>query len=313
MTTPLGPGAEFDAIRRMLERWGDRASGIGDDAALLRVPRGDVLVASVDSAVEHRHFRAEWLSPIEIGYRAVAAALSDLAAMAAEPLGVLVAIGVSREWLDRLDAIAEGIGDAVSTHGTTIRGGNLSAANELSITTTVLGSAFVPLRRSGAKPGDRVYVTGRLGGAGAALRELRETGSASAQHRPRFARPVPRIAEARWLADAGATAAIDISDGLAADARHLAAASGVELALDGAMIPCADGVDADSAVRSGEEYELLVTVPHELDRAAFEARFRIPLTDIGRAVASEPGIVHIAGVPDAHLVGHDHFSEPSGR
>jgi thiamine-monophosphate kinase len=306
-TTPLGPGAEFDAIRRMLGRWGNLATGVGDDAALLRVPRGDVLVASIDSAIEGRHFRAQWLSPTEIGYRAVAAALSDLAAMAAEPRGVLVAIALPREWLDRLDAIADGIGDAVSRSDTAILGGNLSAASELSITTTVLGSAFEPLTRSGAKPGDRVYVTGRLGGVGAALRELGETASATT-HRARFARPVPRIAEARWLADAGASAAIDISDGLAADARHLAAASGVELALDGATIPCVEGVNADAAVRSGEEYELLVTVPHDVDVSAFEARFRLSLTDIGRAVAGAPGIVHIAGVADSHLAGHDHFS-----
>jgi thiamine-monophosphate kinase len=307
MTTPLGPGAEFDAIRRMLNRWGDRAVGIGDDAAVLRVPRGDALVASVDSAIEGQHFRNEWLSPTEIGYRAVAAALSDLAAMAAQPRGVLIAIGVSREWRDHLDAIADGIGEAVSACDTAILGGNLSAATELSITTTVLGSAFSPLARRGAKPGDRVYVTGRLGGAGAALAELLAHGT-STTHRSRFARPMPRLREARWLADAGASAAIDISDGLAADARHVATASAVEIALDGTRIPCVDAIDAAAAVRSGEEYELLVTAPHELDATAFEARFRLPLSEIGRVVAGVPGTVQIAGLPDVHLAGHDHFS-----
>jgi thiamine-monophosphate kinase len=114
-STPLGSGAEFDAIRRMVERWGDRASGIGDDAAVLTMPRGDAVVVSVDSAIEGVHFRAEWLSPAEIGYRAVAAALSDLAAMAASPRGVLIALGLPSSWRDRLDDLAEGIGDAVSS------------------------------------------------------------------------------------------------------------------------------------------------------------------------------------------------------
>jgi len=306
-TTSLGPGAEFDAIRRLLERWGDRAAGIGDDAAVLNVPRGDALVASVDSAIEGQHFRAEWLSPAEIGYRAVAAALSDLAAMAALPLGVLIALGVSPAWRDRLDEIADGIGEAVTASGTRIRGGNLSTAGELSITTTVLGYAFVPLMRRTAKPGDRVYVTGQLGGVGAALDALM-AGADPGAHRARLVHPVPRISEARWLADAGATAAIDISDGLAADARHLATASGVELSLDSARLPLARGVDAARAVRSGEEYELLVTAPHALDVTEFEKRFRLPLTEIGSAVAGVPGTVHIVGVPDAGIAGYDHFT-----
>lgn len=306
-TTPLGPGEEFDAIRRLLDRWGDRASGIGDDASVLSVPRGDKLVVSVDSAIEGRHFRAEWLSPAEVGYRAVTAALSDLAAMAARPRGVLLAIGLPHAWRDHLDEIADGIGEAVSSCGATILGGNLSAAGELSITTTVLGSTFVPLLRSDATVGDIVYVTGRLGGVGAALAQLR-AGQPAGAHRARLARPVARIAEALWLADAGASAAIDISDGLAADARHLAAASGVELRLDGARVPCVDGVEPGLAVQSGEEYELLLTAPPALDAAEFEARFRIPLTEIGHVVAGAAGAVHITGVPDSGLTGYDHFS-----
>src|SRR5882672_2613293 len=110
--TPLGPGAEFDVIRALLVRWGDRAAGIGDDAAVLRLTRGDALVTSVDSSVEGRHFKREWLSPREIGYRAVAAALSDLAAMAARPIGVLIAFALPEAWRNELGAIADGIGDA---------------------------------------------------------------------------------------------------------------------------------------------------------------------------------------------------------
>ena len=304
---PLGPGAEFDAIRRLLERWGPRAVGIGDDAAVLRPPRGDLLVASVDSAIEGRHFEAGWLSAREIGYRAVAAALSDLAAMAARPLGVLIALGVPSEWRAQLDELADGIGEAVTMARTHILGGNLSGAGELSITTTVLGSSYAPLARSGAKPGDLVYVTGRLGAPAWAVERLR-AGEPAGAHRERFAHPTPRLAEARWAADAGASAAIDISDGLGADARHLATASGVSLDLDGASIPRVDGVSVELAVRSGEEYEILLAAPRALDCAEFEARFGLPLTEIGRAGPGTPGAVRISGVAATNVGGWSHFS-----
>src|SRR5690348_11703540 len=205
----LGPGAEFDMIRRMTERWGARASGLGDDAAILRVPRGDLLVVSTDTVVEHRHFKRDWLSPREIGYRSVVAALSDLAAMAAQPTGVLLALTLPDGWRDDLLDIVDGIGDAVSNAKTHIVGGNLSAGAELSITTTVLGAAFAPLARSGARLDDRVYVTGELGGPAEAVRRL-SNGEQAGAFRGRFARPVPRLAEARWLAERGVTAAIDI-------------------------------------------------------------------------------------------------------
>ncbi len=169
---PLGSGAEFDAIRELRARWGTLAVALGDDAAVIAVPRGDSLVASVDTAIEGRHFKRGWLSPREIGYRAVTAALSDLAAMAAMPLGVLVALSVPVAWRDELFAIGDGIGDAVRAAATVIRGGNLSDGGELSITTTVLGAAFSPLTRTGAREGDRVYVTGQLGGPASAIKEL---------------------------------------------------------------------------------------------------------------------------------------------
>jgi len=304
---PLGPGAEFDAIRRLLERWGPLAAGIGDDAAVLRPPRGDLMVVSVDSSIEGRHFEAGWLSAREIGYRAVAAALSDLAAMAARPLGVLIALGVPGQWRAQLDELADGIGEAVGTARTHILGGNLSGAGELSISTTVVGSAYAPLARNGAKPGDRVYVTGRLGAPGWVVERLR-AGEPPGAHRERFARPTPRLAEARWAADGGASAAIDISDGLGADARHVAAASGVSLDLDGARIPCVDGVSVEIAVRSGEEYELLLAAPRPLDCVEFEARFGIPLTEIGRVGTGTAGTVRISGVAAANVGGWNHFS-----
>lgn len=283
---PLGPGREFDAIRALLARWGHRAVGIGDDAALVQVPRGDALVVSVDTALENRHFRDEWLTPREIGYRAVTAALSDLAAMAAQPLGILLALTLPERWSAHLPAIADGVADAVTAAGTTILGGNLAASELLGLTTTVLGSAFVPLRRSGLRPGDAVYVTGHLGGPGAAIASWNSGHRLHDAHRQRFARPVARLREARWLADRGANAAIDISDGLAADLQHLAAAS-------------------------GEEYELVVGAPAgaPLDTSEFERTFGIPLTAIGRAVPRESGLVFRRGTERvAKPSGYDHLS-----
>jgi thiamine-monophosphate kinase len=295
----------------MVERWGPRARGIGDDGAVLTVPRGDSLVVSVDSSVEDHHFRRDWLTPREIGYRSVAAAMSDLAAMAARPLGVLVAISIPAEWREALPNIADGIGDAVDQTGTVILGGNLSGGRELSITTTVLGFAFKPLVRSGAEPGDRIYVTGRLGGPGAALAALERGEQPGARARDAYARPRPRLAESVWLAEQGASAAIDISDGLAGDLAHLAAASKISIAVDVDRIPTLDDIDPDAALRSGEEYELLVTCPRELDGEAFVRRFAIPLTEIGRVTARDEEtnvVLRQGGNRVANPLGHDHFS-----
>lgn len=304
-TLSLGPGAEFDIIRMMLDRWGPRATGVGDDAAVLRIPRGESLVASVDATVESRHFMAGWLSPREIGRRAVIAALSDLAAMAATPTGVMISLIVPDAWLGDLPELADGIGDAVSETHTHVIGGNLSAGAEFTLNTTVLGHVYGALTRGGARPGHRVYVTGRLGGPADALFRLRDGGDAG-PHRERFAHPSARIAEGRWLAERGALAAIDISDGLLADARHLAAASGVRIVLTAATIPCVDGVAAELALTSGEEYELLLTAPAPLDTNAFQARFGIPLTEIG--VVDEGSGVDVRGASVAAPSGHDHFS-----
>ena len=306
-STALGPGEEFDAIRRMLDRWGKLAVGIGDDAALMDVPRGDRLVASVDSTVENRHFRAGWLTPREVGYRAVTAALSDLAAMAARPIGILIALAIPAEWRANLDDLTDGIADAARAARTVIRGGNITAATELSITTTVLGSTFRPLTRDAAKPGDIVYVTGALGGPAATVARL-STGGAPGAHRERFAQPVARLREARWLAERGVRAAVDVSDGLVADLRHIAAASNVGITLDAARIPCVDDVRVEDALVAGEEYELVVTSPARLDLAAFEHRFSLALTEIGAVSAMRPGDVRVIGARVAHTSGHDHFS-----
>jgi thiamine-monophosphate kinase len=173
----------------------------------------------------------------------------------------------------------------------------------------VLGSVYGPLRRDAVKPGDHLYVTGRLGASGESLRALLANAEPDPRHREKFARPQPRIDEARWLAAMGATAAIDISDGLIADLGHLAAASGVRIELDLDHIPAAEGVSSKDAAASGEEFELVVSAPEPLDLEGFVAAFRIPLTPIAHAVAGDSGVdVRRKGRRVANPGGYDHFS-----
>jgi thiamine-monophosphate kinase len=306
----LGEGDEFDAIRAMLREWGARAVGIGDDAALLAVPTGERLVVSTDASVEGVHFRRDWLTPREIGARATAAALSDLAAMAAAPLGLLLALGVPREWRGDLGQLARGVGEMASSVECPIVGGNVTRASELSLTFTVLGSTARPLSRDGVRAGDVMFVTGVLGGPGAALDAFLHGTQPRAEHRARFAAPRPRIAEARWLAERGARAAIDISDGLVADAGHLASASDVRLELELAQLPCVAGVTAEAASASGEEYELLVSFAPEVlpDAREFRERFGLALTRVGQATrGSGAALIGPGGRVDRPR-GHDHLS-----
>ena len=147
----MGEGAEFDAIRRMIEIWGpDIAGGLGDDAGAFVAPRGERMLASTDASVEGVHFRRDWLTPREIGARATAAAMSDLAAMSAMPIGLLLALGLPEEWRSDLDEIAAGVGALAVLMECTIIGGNITRARELSLTITVLGASIAPLFRFAA-------------------------------------------------------------------------------------------------------------------------------------------------------------------
>jgi thiamine-monophosphate kinase len=294
----------------MIAGWGDRARGIGDDAAVLALPTGQQLVVSTDTSLENIHFRWEWLSPEEIGWRAAAAALSDLAAMAAMPLGMLAAITLPPERLDDLVGLAEGIAASASATGAPIVGGDLTSGERLTITITVLGSTPTPLRRSGARPGDTVWLTGQLGGPALAVAAWSEGRQPTPEARTRFAHPLPRIREAQWLAAAGATAGIDISDGIGGDAAHLAAASGVRVTIDTDALPRAPGVDVSTAQRSGEEYELLITTRRAFDAAAFQRDFGLPLTQIGTVDRGDAGVdLLIGGERVASPGGYDHFSK----
>ena len=305
---PLGPGNEFDAIRDMIRRWGSNARDIGDDGALLHVPADHQLVVSTDSSIENRHFGRGWLTPREIGYRATTAALSDLAAMAARPIGILVALAVPQSWRERVGELAEGIGEAAGAFAAPIVGGDTSAATELNITITVLGVSQNPLGRRGARVGDAVYITGDIGGSISALRVFQRGGKPSSEHFEQFARPSPRIREAQWLVANGATSAIDISDGALSDIAHLAYAGGVRIHVEVDSLPVVEGVDPRHAAQSGEEYELALTGPDSIDRDAFRREFGVALTRVGSVVEGEPGVHStFQGAPLILAAGHDHF------
>jgi thiamine-monophosphate kinase len=305
----LGPGREFDLVRTLVDEWGKSAQHIGDDAAIIRVPDGEKLVVTTDTSVDGVHFRHEWLNHFEIGYRATAAALSDLAAMGARPLGILIALTLPEA--DRLSAraLATGIREGASAVLCPIIGGDLSSGKILSLTVTALGSVKRPLTRSGAKAGQRVYVTGKLGGPAAAVRAWVAGNEPNERDRARFANPVPRIEPAIGLAERGASSAIDVSDGLIADLAHVAAASKVRIEIDVQRIPCVDGVSPAEAANSGEEYEVAVTAP-AIDTEQFSAEFGLELTEIGRVVAGPPGVDLLkAGDKIVAPPGFDHFQK----
>ena len=305
--TELGSGIEFDLVRALLAEWGHSASGVGDDAAVVQVPPGEKLLVTTDTSVEGVHFRREWLNHFEIGYRATATALSDLAAMAARPIGVVIALTLPPA--DRLEAagLAIGIREGASASLCPIVGGDLTAGSTLSLTVTALGSAAKPLTRSGARAGDGVYVTGALGGPGAAVRAWMEGKEPREQDRARFAHPIARIEAAIALAARGVTSAIDISDGLMGDLAHIAAASRVAIEIELERIPCMPGVPPIDAVGSGEEYELAIT-GSGIDVSAFYDEHGLLVTEVGRIVAGPPGVQLLhAGQKVATPRGFDHF------
>ena len=316
---PLGAGPEFDRIRAIADTLGESAGALGDDCA--SVPDGDgTLVLSTDASIENVHFRRGWMTAEEIGWRAAAAALSDLAAQGAMPVGLLAAVALPRETpAEDSTAIMRGVGRAAADSGATVLGGDLSAAGEWMITVTVVGRAVHPVSRRGASPGDGLWVTGALGAARAALDAWRAGREPGPGAREAFAHPRPRIAAGRWLGEHGVRAMLDLSDGLAADAAHLAAASGCRAEIDLGSVPTAgDAVVAAIAAgiepplyaaAGGEDYELLAALPAgfgEPDQRRFEQATGLALTRVGRMARGEGTRFTLRG-ERVTLAGFDHF------
>jgi thiamine-monophosphate kinase len=304
-------------------------TGIGDDCAIVEVGRPEKLLVSMDAAVEGQHFYLDWLTPYEVGQRAAAAALSDIAAMGGSAFAALCSVALPPSMsAEAATELMRGVCEGLRRYGAPLIGGDTVAADALALDLCVLGWARNPWRRSGARVGDTLVVTGPLGEAAAALELVLQDAGAirRPEHQPllqRLASPTPRLQEAAILARSPAVhAAVDISDGLYLDARHIAECSHVRLVLELARLPIspiAQDVIGQLGphppwwpATSGEEYELLLAVApgglgalsHQLRAAGLR-----PLTEVGHVV---PGSGVVLVHPDGSEVemesgGWDHF------
>jgi len=333
---PKAGGSELALVDRIRQRAARSASfglrlGIGDDCAILRLKPGEDLVVTTDLSVAGRHFRLEWHPPAAVGHRTLARGLSDIAAMGARPVAAFLSLGLPKDlaapkggrraWID---GYIDGFLALADQFQTPLAGGDL-AESPLAVGDIVLLGA-VPrgraLLRSGARPGDIVFVTGALGGAALGLDLLRKgsgrVGSDarnSEQRRdalgPHFW-PHPRIAQGIWLRRRNvASAAIDLSDGLSTDLAHLCTESGVSSEIDAEALPIHAGASLDQALHGGEDYELLFTARPET--AIPQSIAGIPVTRIGRIVKSRVGkprviLVDSSGSHPLHRAGWEHFS-----
>lgn len=296
---------EFELIRRhfagLTPPATDVALGIGDDAALLRVAPGHELVVTTDTLVAGRHFPLV-TAPADIGWKALAVNLSDLAAMGSQARWFTLALTLPEPDESWVREFASGLRELSLKHGVALVGGD-TTRGPLAIAVTAMGQVPVgqALRRDGARAGDAVCVTGTLGDAALALqrREVADDGGADRILRARLDRPSPRL-EAGLALRGLAHAALDLSDGLAGDLGHICAASGVGAELEPALLPGSPSFEACSAALSevqrfalqaqgGDDYELCVCLPPERLAEAQARLAPLPLTVVGR-ITAEPGL-----------------------
>jgi len=298
--------------------------GPGDDAAVVEPVRGALEVWTTDALVDGVHFDRAFVPPKAIGHRALAANLSDLAAMGARPRAALLSLALPGALpLEAFDGIIDGMLALARAHGVALVGGNItSTPGPLTVDITAVGSVHRRrlLTRAGARPGDEVFVTGRLGEAAAGLELLRRDGHAASRDRvARYLHPEPRVRAGRLLGAARvASSCVDLSDGLADGIRQIAEASSVGIVVDGKAVPLAPhpGGDAhgrgalDRALRGGDDYELLFTV-----RRAHGRRLRaligqlgdLPITRIGAVTRGRDLQLHEDGDTRPLPDGFEHF------
>jgi thiamine-monophosphate kinase len=291
----LGDLGELGFIERLRGRLpsGRAVVGPGDDAAVVPVTSGASLTVTTDALVEGVHFRWDWSSPSDVGWKALAVNVSDLAAMGAEPRWAVLALAAPPQTrVDVLDGVYEGLAQACATYGVELVGGDTVRAPLVVVTLTAIGELDGPaMTRNGARPGDVLAVTGPLGASAAGYQSLvdgrTEPRSCIEAHR----RPKARVREGVALRRSGVVhAAIDISDGLSSDLHRLAEASGVGALIEPGRIPLAPGVSDPALALWGEDHELLVALPEDALEAAGS-----PLHAIGRVV--EEGVWLGEGVP----------------
>lgn len=326
---------EFGLIARLRQRWPawpqSVVVGPGDDAAAIRPAADHLLLFTVDAMVEDIHFRRRWMPPRDLGWKAMAQNISDIAAMGGAPTYALVCLSApAGSQAAFVDQLYDGLDDAAAEYGAVIVGGDVvGSTSQLAISVSLLGEVQenLLLRRSGARPGDVLMATGCLGDAAAGLRLL-EAGLAPAAAEEeavaRHLRPAPRVDQARLLARSGAvTAAIDISDGLAGDAARIAQESGVGVRLYADCVPVgpactrvAERLNLDPltlALAGGEDYELLLAVRSEAAHGLpdwLHHELATGLTTVGEVVEPDRGLVfvHTDGRETPLAGAWDHFA-----
>ncbi len=316
---------EFDVIRRISGSLPGRPPEVvvpvGDDCAVVRLG-GETWLAASDMLVSGHHFKG-WATPEEVGYKAGAVNVSDVAAMGGTPRFVLLSGGAPDA--ETTLQCTEGALEACREFGVYPLGGDTTRADALTVDVAILGqlpAGTQPVLRSGARPGDLLAVTGELGASAAGFLALESGQRASV---PRLAgkhlRPEPRVAEGAVAARLGGHAMIDLSDGLASDVGHVCGSSGVGCRIHLERLPVAD--DAWQLIRStgrdpevlaatgGEDYELLLALP-EAALEALRAAVAVPLTVVGEVTSEGPGAVEFLrdGKPVEALSGWDHFAGP---
>ena len=291
--------------------------GIGDDAAVLEPERNALEVLTTDSQVEGVHFDLAFVTPADIGFRSLAVNLSDLAAMGATPRAALLSLVLPPSWpVANVDALIDGILSLAGRARTSIIGGNIARSpGPLIVDVTAIGSVHRRrvLTRAGARAGDDLYVTGRLGGSSAGLRALREHPSAAGICVERYRRPEPRTRFGVLLGrNRAAHACVDLSDGLADGVRQIGESSGLGAVVDAGALPIEQGATFADALQGGEDYELLFAVSSRMRsrlRNVMRLGQGLAVTRIGRLTADRSLVVSRNGSTEPLPRGFVHFHE----